>query len=544
LVAAICAFANSIINFSRYGNRGSHDYAIMGVLWLIGAAGFAIAALRHYRGTSARQTAKRPVEHPADHRTPPNAASQPAALSPEAAAQIDLARQSVKAPATGMIVAAGINIASVIAFGTLGYVIAAFDQVSYSFASLSAIAGLLVAGFMLLSSIRMLKTNGRAQAIIACIVAMLAAPAALASLPVWLSSDTQLLWILAPALIIGLPMGICALVVLNRREVVEAFILSGRNRNMRKSKMSLLIVLLVVLGVGLAGAGAVIHAQGQQNVNLLKVLASAVDRQKRPVPLVVQTTPAAFANDVDTATDKITVTFDRPMMDQSWSWTGGGDTYPEIAGKIHYDQSRTTCTMPVKLQPGKVYWVGVNSPSHKDFKTPDRIPAQRYVILFATRSADGKPTPLPEDLVKRARQINSTGRPAVTGAAATQPVTQRSESQNAVTAAVPVAQAWLALLDEGKIEQSWDQAAKPLKAAITRDKWATSIKSLRQPLGKVTSRKLISATYATSLPGAADGQYVVIQFKTGFDNKPDAVETVTPMLEADGNWRVSGYYIK
>jgi len=63
--------------------------------------------------------------------------------------------------------------------------------------------------------------------------------------------------------------------------------------------------------------------------------------------------------------------------------------------------------MPVKLQPGKVYWVGVNSPQQQQFKSADGTPARPYQILFATRSADGKPTPLAEELVKQAKIINT-----------------------------------------------------------------------------------------------------------------------------------------
>ncbi len=48
----------------------------------------------------------------------------------------------------------------------------------------------------------------------------------------------------------------------------------------------------------------------------------------------------------------------------------------------------------------------------------------------------------------------------------------------------------------------------------------------------------------TSLPGAPDGEYVVIQYNTEFENKKVAIETITPMLDDDGKWRVSGYYIK
>ncbi len=49
---------------------------------------------------------------------------------------------------------------------------------------------------------------------------------------------------------------------------------------------------------------------------------------------------------------------------------------------------------------------------------------------------------------------------------------------------------------------------------------------------------------SNTLPGAPDGEYVVIRYRTEFENKMKAVETVTPMLEADGAWRVSGYYIR
>jgi hypothetical protein len=48
----------------------------------------------------------------------------------------------------------------------------------------------------------------------------------------------------------------------------------------------------------------------------------------------------------------------------------------------------------------------------------------------------------------------------------------------------------------------------------------------------------------TELPGAPDGQYVVMQFETSFANKKSAIETVTFMLEKDGQWKSAGYFIK
>jgi hypothetical protein len=34
------------------------------------------------------------------------------------------------------------------------------------------------------------------------------------------------------------------------------------------------------------------------------------------------------------------------------------------------------------------------------------------------------------------------------------------------------------------------------------------------------------------------------QFETSFENKKSAVETVIPMMDGDGRWRVSSYFIK
>jgi hypothetical protein len=111
-------------------------------------------------------------------------------------------------------------------------------------------------------------------------------------------------------------------------------------------------------------------------------------------------------------------------------------------------------------------------------------------------------------------------------------------------AAVLAAQQWLAIVDGEEYAKSWEEAAEYFKGAVAQEQWEQSLQGVRKPLGKVISRKIKSKTCVTSLPGAPDGEYVVIQFETSFENKESAVETVTPMKDADGKWRVSGYYIK
>lgn len=111
------------------------------------------------------------------------------------------------------------------------------------------------------------------------------------------------------------------------------------------------------------------------------------------------------------------------------------------------------------------------------------------------------------------------------------------------TLATEAANHWLTMIDEGDYAGSWDAAAPAFKNAVSKQQWIQAMKANRAPLGKVLSRNVKSAVYATSLPGAPDGHYVVIQYDSSFTHKQLTVETVTPSQDEDGQWRVSGYYI-
>jgi Protein of unknown function (DUF4019) len=117
-------------------------------------------------------------------------------------------------------------------------------------------------------------------------------------------------------------------------------------------------------------------------------------------------------------------------------------------------------------------------------------------------------------------------------------------AQDKTKAAELASEAWLKFVDSGDYSQSWIEASSSLRAAVTEKEWEQQMTAVRQPLGALLSRKLRSAQYTTTLPGAPDGEYVVIRYDTSFANKKSAIETVTPMLDKDGQWRVSGYYIK
>lgn len=37
---------------------------------------------------------------------------------------------------------------------------------------------------------------------------------------------------------------------------------------------------------------------------------------------------------------------------------------------------------------------------------------------------------------------------------------------------------------------------------------------------------------------------MIIQYQTNFERAPGMIESVTPLLEKDGKWKVSGYFAK
>src|ERR1700692_1666048 len=83
--------------------------------------------------------------------------------------------------------------------------------------------------------------------------------------------------------------------------------------------------------------------------------------------------------------------------------------------------------------------------------------------------------------------------------------TVRAADQAAVDQATRAADRWLKLVDAGDDKKSFDTASFIFKSAGTEDQWAQRVGSVRKPLGALVSRKLKSAQYAASLPGAPDG---------------------------------------
>ncbi len=110
-------------------------------------------------------------------------------------------------------------------------------------------------------------------------------------------------------------------------------------------------------------------------------------------PQIVSCSPARGATDVDPALKEITVTFDQDM-EEGMSWTGGGPEFPQISeGQKGHWRDKRTCVLPVKLQSGRHYRVGINSPSYRNFRSTAGVPALTSAIWFTTSGTSDPPKP-------------------------------------------------------------------------------------------------------------------------------------------------------
>jgi len=125
-------------------------------------------------------------------------------------------------------------------------------------------------------------------------------------------------------------------------------------------------------------------------------------------PVVIKTSPENFANNISPDVNQITITFDKTMSTNGYSWCqNDSQTFPETTGKPFFGNDKLSCTLPVKLKAGQYYRISINTPPYFGFKDSNGDIAGEYIIVFATADANGNLTAIPEDLIIEAKKINS-----------------------------------------------------------------------------------------------------------------------------------------
>lgn len=110
---------------------------------------------------------------------------------------------------------------------------------------------------------------------------------------------------------------------------------------------------------------------------------------------------------------------------------------------------------------------------------------------------------------------------------------------------VNAARDWLDLVDRGEVAASYARAGERFRSAVGEKAWVDAHRKERHPRGALVQRTLYQTTFLARLPGsAADGEFATLTFRTAFANQAAAMETVSLEREADGAWRVVGYFIR
>jgi DNA-binding CsgD family transcriptional regulator len=129
------------------------------------------------------------------------------------------------------------------------------------------------------------------------------------------------------------------------------------------------------------------------------------------------------------------------------------------------------------------------------------------------------------------------------GTPGTQPAgtspTAAAAAPAAETAITRAASEWLALLDAGKWQESWAATGQSFRSLNTVDAWQAASEQARVPLGRMLSRQLLSEE---DVPAPPKG-YRMVRFRTDFENRRGATETVSLDREGD-SWKVVGVYIE
>lgn len=154
-----------------------------------------------------------------------------------------------------------------------------------------------------------------------------------------------------------------------------------------------------------------------------------------------------------------------------------------------------------------------------------------YAVLFAALLGTG---------IAHAQLKPSRGsEPLMPGAA--QPA--KPELSAREEAAVKAATEWLKLVDTGQFGKSWDECAPLFREKVTRQTWIENLPKNRAAHGAFKSRAFSAVAPRTSLPGAPDGEYVMVRFLTDFE-KTTAVEELVTMTFVGGAWRPIGYLLR
>ena len=108
--------------------------------------------------------------------------------------------------------------------------------------------------------------------------------------------------------------------------------------------------------------------------------------------------------------------------------------------------------------------------------------------------------------------------------------------------ALVVSKAWIAQIDAGEYDESYEAGCGAMHDKVAQDRWAQVLKALRTLYGPVLSRTQVSHVYKPNGWEGSEGEFLIITYDTSFQHLNPATETVVLKWE-DGKWRGAGYNV-
>jgi hypothetical protein len=160
------------------------------------------------------------------------------------------------------------------------------------------------------------------------------------------------------------------------------------------------------------------------------------------------------------------------------------------------------------------------------------------VLAFSTGAVQAQLKP-PADMVGTpSRPQSAPTAPTAPTAPAADPAIAAKEA-----AAASAAADWLKLIDGAEYGKAWDECAPMFRERVSRQQWIDGVPKNRAEFGAFKSRTMTGTAYRTSIPGAPDGEYVMVRFASVFEKNAAAEEVVTLTLQS-GAWRPVGYLLR
>lgn len=105
-------------------------------------------------------------------------------------------------------------------------------------------------------------------------------------------------------------------------------------------------------------------------------------------------------------------------------------------------------------------------------------------------------------------------------------------------------ESWVASLDAQDYARSWAEASPVFQEAVSQADWAAAATRVHEALGTVVSRAPLMVTMTSSLDGAPDGQYAIVEYAARYEKVERTVERATLRLDHDGQWRIVGHFVR